>query len=108
MRTAIQNTRRGQVPKESCGDSLVDIERRERNRSKFVAEAVHRELERQRCEELRRSTAVHIPKAPIWPSRVWMMVAHIARGGYESLLDCSGGKKVRWIPGQGWIEEESV
>ena len=34
---------------------LKDIERREKNRSKFVAEAVRHELDRRRREELRRS-----------------------------------------------------
>ena len=36
-------------------DLVRDIDRRERNRSKFVADAVRHELDRRRREELRRS-----------------------------------------------------
>jgi metal-responsive CopG/Arc/MetJ family transcriptional regulator len=36
-------------------DLVRDIDRREKNRSRFIAEAVHRELDRRRREELRRS-----------------------------------------------------
>ena len=36
-------------------DLIRDIDRREKNRSKFVADAVRNELDRRRREELRRS-----------------------------------------------------
>lgn len=40
----------------SLPDDLIrDIDRREKNRSRFIAEAVRRELDRRRREELRRS-----------------------------------------------------
>src|ERR1017187_5167486 len=42
-------------------DLVRDIDRREKNRSKFVAEAVRNELDRRRRDELRRS--LHNPHA---------------------------------------------
>ncbi|MGC9972821.1 MAG: ribbon-helix-helix domain-containing protein [Bryobacteraceae bacterium] len=57
-------------------DLVRDIDRREKNRSKFVAEAVRHELDhRRRPEE-----------------------------DAETLVDTSAGKPVRWVPGEGWVE----
>jgi len=47
-------------------DLLRDLDRQEKNRNKFVAEAVRRELARRRRVELRRS----FPKAPALLTRV--------------------------------------
>src|SRR5580704_13723503 len=51
-------------------DELIrDIDRREKNRSKFIAEAVRNELDRRRRDELRRSLENPHPKALTSPSR---------------------------------------
>jgi hypothetical protein len=82
-----------------------DIDRREKNRSKFVAEAVRHELDRRRRAELRRS--LHNPH----PESV-----ELAGQGLEewtrglpaedtgALVDSSAGKPIRWVPGEGWVE----
>jgi len=87
-------------------NSLVrDIDRREKNRSKFVAEAIRHELDRRRRAELRRSLQNPHPES-----------AELAEQGLEEwtrglpeedtgvLVDSSAGKPVRWVPGEGWVE----
>lgn len=88
-------------------DDLVrEIDRREKNRSKFVAEAVRRELDRRRRADLHRSLQSPHPES-----------ANLAEQGLEewlrglpdedaaALVDNSAGKPVRWAPGEGWVEE---
>jgi hypothetical protein len=82
-----------------------DIDRREKNRSKFVAEAVRNELDRRRRVELRRSLQNPHPES-----------AELARQGLEewtrglpeedtkALVDSNAGKAVRWVSGEGWVE----
>jgi Arc/MetJ-type ribon-helix-helix transcriptional regulator len=87
-------------------DDLVrDIDRWEKNRSKFVAEAVRNELDRRRGAELRRSLQNPHPES-----------AELAKQGLEewtrgspeentdALVDSKAGKPVRWVPGEGWVE----
>lgn len=88
-------------------DLVASMDRFESNRSRFVAEAVEHELARRRREELLRSIATPHPEA-----------AGLAEGGLtdwvafapsddEGLVDQAGGKPVRWIEGQGWVEESA-
>jgi hypothetical protein len=81
-----------------------DIARREGNRSKFVLEAVRRELARRRREELRRSL-----------ERPHGEVGALGEAGFgewaaglpaeeEDLVEVSAGRKVGWLPGEGWVE----
>jgi hypothetical protein len=90
-------------------DDLVrDIDRREKNRSKFVADAVRRELDRRRRDELQRSLQNPHPES-----------TEVAEQGFEEwsrglpeedaegLVDGSAGKAVRWIPGKGWMEDRT-
>jgi post-segregation antitoxin (ccd killing protein) len=83
-----------------------DIDRRERNRSKFILRAVQNELERHRKEELRRSLREPHPESE---QLAQAGIGDWMRGlpeGDADLLDLNTGKGVRWIPGQGWIEGE--
>ena len=87
-------------------DLVNDIDRREKNRSKFVAEAVRHELDRRRRAELRRSLQNPHPES-----------ADLAQQGLEewtrdlpvedavALVDSSAGKPIRWVPGAGWVED---
>ncbi len=75
---------------------LRDMDRRESNRSKFVTRAVRAELERLRREELRRSLADEGFEA-------W--TAGLPDESGESLFDVNRAKPVRWVPGEGWVEE---
>jgi Arc/MetJ-type ribon-helix-helix transcriptional regulator len=80
------------------------IDRLEKNRSRFIAEAVQHELDRRRREGLRRSLERPHPEA-----------AELADAGLadwaaalpddEGLVDMAAGRPVRWVEGEGWIEE---
>ena len=86
-------------------DDLVDeIDRREKNRSRFVLEAARRELELRRREELERSLRSPHPDS-----------GRVAESGMEEwgalsspddadLVDRSDGRSVRWTPEDGWRE----
>lgn len=82
------------------------IDRFERNRSRFITQAVEHELVRRRREGLFRSLARPHPEA-----------AELAESGLadwgaslpaddEGLVDESAGRPVRWVEGQGWEESE--
>jgi hypothetical protein len=84
---------------------VESIDRFERNRSHFIAEAVERELVRRRREGLLRSLESPHPEA-----------AELAETGLadwgaslppddEGLVEVTAGKPVRWVEGQGWVEE---
>ncbi len=87
-------------------DELVrDIDRREKNRSKFVAEAVRRELDRRRRAELHLSLQNPHPESPELTEQGF---EEWARGlpdeDAAALVDSSAGKPVRWVLGKGWVE----
>ena len=86
-------------------DLLQDIDRRENNRSKFVADAVRAELERLRREELQRSLANPHPESAAFADEgfdAWATGLPNEEG--ESLFDAKAAKPVRWVEGQGWLE----
>ena len=90
-------------------DDLVrDIDRREKNRSKIVAEAVRRELDRRRRDELRRSLENPHPESTELAEQG---LEEWSRGlpdeDAEALVDGSAGKAVRWVPGEGWVEDRA-
>jgi hypothetical protein len=86
---------------------VESIDRRETNRSRFVAEAVRRELDRRRRADLNRSLRNPHPES-----------VELARQGLEdwmrglpdedasSLVDFAAGRLVQWIPGEGWRGED--
>ncbi len=87
-------------------DTIVEeIDRWEKNRSKFVLEATERELELRRKQELERSLRNPHPKSH-----------QVAEAGIEEwgdgwvaddeeLVDPSAGRSVRWTPDGGWCQE---
>lgn len=88
-------------------DLVEGIDRLERNRSRFIASAVKRELGHRHREGLMRSLASPHPEA-----------AELAETGLAdwgaslpaedgSLVDDAAGKPVRWVVGQGWVEESA-
>ena len=88
-------------------DLVRDIERREKNRSKFVAEAVRRELDRRRREELRRSLEnPHPESAELAEQGFEEWTRTLPEEDAEALVDRSAGKPVRWKVGEGWVEEQ--
>ena len=84
-------------------DLLSDIDRREKNRSKFVADAVRHEIERRRREELRRSLRnPHQENADLAAEGLDAWARSLPEEDTESLVDASAGKPVQWISGEGW------
>ncbi len=85
-------------------DVVRDIDRVEKNRSRFVLRALRSELERVRQEELRKSLSnPHAESLPLAEAGV----ADWSRQGPGSksdaaLLDPKGGTPVEWINGKGW------
>jgi len=87
-------------------DTIVEeIDRWEKNRSKFVLEAAERELELRCRQELERSLR-----------NPHQETARVAEAGIEEwgdgwvtddedLVDPSAGRSVRWTPDGGWREE---
>jgi len=79
------------------------IDRLERNRSRFIAEAVEHELEHRRREALQASVRS--------PHSDTIALADDALGNWtadlpddEGLVDVTGGTAVRWVEGQGWLK----
>jgi hypothetical protein len=87
-------------------DILRDIDRREKNRSKFVAEAVRREIHRRRRAELKRSLEnPHPETAELAGEGLEEWACHLPEEDTEALLDSNAGRPVRWVPGEGWQED---
>lgn len=89
-------------------DELIqEIDRREKNRSKFVAEAVRRELERVRRAELRRSLATpHAETSELAEEGLEDWIRDLPQEDSEALVNMRAGKAVRWVPGKGWVEKQ--
>ena len=89
--------------------NLVEsIDRLERNRSRFIAEAVEHELVRRRREGLLKSLQTPHPEAAdLAETGLVDWVAHLPAEEVDGLVDVSAGKAVRWIEGQGWVEESA-
>lgn len=83
---------------------LDEIDRLERNRSRFIAEAVQHELTRRRRDALLESISSPHPES------TELVDAGLADWTFdlpddEGLVDPKGGTAVRWIDGQGWVRE---
>ena len=90
-------------------DLLRDIDGRENNRSKFVAEAVRRELDRRRREELQRSLEnPHSESIELAGQALEEWSHGLPEENAEALVDSSAGKPVRWAPGEGWVPPTRV
>jgi hypothetical protein len=86
-------------------DLVRDIDRREKNRSKFVAQAVRNELDRRRREELRRSLHnPHPESAELAEQGLEEWARGLPEEDAEALVDGSAGTPVQWVPGEGWVE----
>jgi len=82
------------------------IDRLERNRSRFIAEAVEHELARRRREELLRSVRnPHAETVDLADPRLADWTADLPDD--EGLVDVAGGTAVRWVEGQGWMKESA-
>jgi hypothetical protein len=89
------------------GDVIREIDRREKNRSRFVLEAVQHEIDRRRREDLRRSLANPHPEGEELAEigfDEW--AGSLPREDVSDLVDLSMGHAVRWIRGEGWVEAD--
>ncbi len=81
------------------------IDRFERNRSRFIAEAVEHELARRRREGLLRSLEnPHQDALELADVGLADWAASLPAGD-DGLVDVKAGKPVRWSEGVGWVEE---
>ena len=86
-------------------DLVRDIDRRDKNRSKFVAEAVRNELDRRRRDELRRSLQnPHPESAELAEQGLDEWTRSLPEEDAEALVDNNAGTPVRWVAGEGWVE----
>ena len=86
-------------------DLVRDIDRRVKNRSKFIADAVRHELDRRRREDLRRSLEnPHPDSAVLADEGLEAWTRSLPEEDTEALVDSGAGKPVRWVSGQGWVE----
>jgi len=84
---------------------LEDIDRRERNRSRFILEAVRRELKRRQREELDRSLRnPHSEASELAEAGLKEWGARLPEEKASDLVDFRAGRSIRWVPGRGWLE----
>jgi Arc/MetJ-type ribon-helix-helix transcriptional regulator len=81
------------------------IDRLVKNRSRFIAEAVEHELVRRRHEGLRRSLERPHPEAAELANAGLDEWGASLPEGDEGLVDMSAGTPVRWVEGEGWVEQ---
>lgn len=86
-------------------DLVESIDRLERNRSRFIAQAVEHELARRRREGLLRSLRHPHPEAAELAAEGLAEWAADLPSDDAGLLDVHGGTPVRWVEGTGWIED---
>jgi hypothetical protein len=85
-------------------DLLEEIDRVERNRSRFISEAVEHELQRRRREALLQSVVnPHPETAELADVGIGDWVQDLPEE--HDLVDLSTGTAVRWVEGRGWVEE---
>jgi hypothetical protein len=81
------------------------LDRIEKNRSKFVTEAVRNELDRRRHSELRISLEnPHPESTDLTEQGLQDWSRGLPVEDTDALVDAGIGKAVRWIEGEGWID----
>jgi Arc/MetJ-type ribon-helix-helix transcriptional regulator len=87
-------------------DLVEEVDRRERNRSKFIREAIRHELERRRREAIRRSLlTAHAESGDTSGLGIDAWAAGLPEGD-DDLLDPEAGTDVEWRPHEGWVRAE--
>ena len=86
-------------------DLVAEMDRTAPNRSRFVLEAVTRELARRRRAALRASLASpHAESFLLAEAGVAEWGRSLPSEDGEGLLEPSQGRRVRWVDGKGWTE----
>ena len=84
---------------------VKSIDRWEQNRSRFIQDAVHHELERRQREELYLSLRNPHPESQEMAEmglEDWAQ--NLPHDEVADLVDPAGGTEICWIPGEGWRE----
>jgi post-segregation antitoxin (ccd killing protein) len=82
------------------------IDQLERNRSRFIAEAVEHELAQRRRDALLQSIRnPHAETTELVDIGLSDWVPDLPSD--DTLVDSSAGTPVRWVEGQGWIKESA-
>ena len=82
------------------------MDRLERDRSRFIAEAVAHELARRRRDALLLSVhSPHTETAQLIDTGLGDWTSDLAAD--EGLVDTAAGTPVRWVEGHGWIKERT-
>ena len=81
---------------------VEEIDRCERNRSRFIAEAVAHELALRRRQGLLRSIANPHPEAALVAEEGLVEWGVGLPADDDGLVDASAGKPVHWVEGKGW------
>lgn len=86
---------------------VEEIDRLEKNRSKFVLEGVRRELRRRRREALERSLrSPHPETTELVDEGFAAWASSLPEEDIADLVDLGAGTEVRWVPDQGWVEDQ--
>ena len=89
-----------------AADLVESIDRVERNRSRFIAEAVEHELARRRQAALLHSiNRPHADTSPSSDTGLGDWVSDLPAD--EGLVDAAAGTPVRWIEGRGWTKDRA-
>jgi hypothetical protein len=84
-------------------DLVRDIDRLEKNRSKFIQEGARRELERRRRDLLERSLrSPHPETAELAQAGFQDWASSLPEEDAAGLVDLRAGTEVRWVAGEGW------
>jgi hypothetical protein len=87
-------------------DLVEKIDQLERNRSRFIAEAVEHELAQRRRDALLQSVQnPHPETSDLVDIGLSDWVSDLPAD--EALVDTGAGTAVRWVEGQGWIKESA-
>jgi hypothetical protein len=84
-------------------DLVEHIDSFERNRSRFISEAVRHEIARRRRAGLLQSLKNPHPEAAELADTGLTEWAATLPGDDEDLVDAAAGKPVRWVEGKGWV-----
>jgi hypothetical protein len=89
-----------------AADVLEEIDRVEKNRSRFIADAVRHELARRRRDTLLQSISNPHPETTDFvDAGLADWTSELPRD--EALVDLTNGTPVQWIDGQGWVKRSA-
>ncbi len=87
------------------GELVREIDGMEKNRSRFILEAVQHELDRRCRAELRRSLEnPHLETVELSEAGFDQWARSLPDEDAVDLVDVTAGKAVRWVQGEGWTE----